>query len=540
MKTDFKKVTGIGKETKKTLQENIQNLIHPWQYKDSEIHIVNIDSDISDVESNWNEEIRFRQEFKINDDGSLNIPTVFVQINGIYSNKANYRAFIEKMNTPNSVRYKTTNNLFGWHQKLQLKEARKFCKNNEFLAFQKLNSSMQKMINKKLLEFIDKYDGEIDCLEEVLGTIYFMNDEKIISLLQNFDYCFNNPKIIVENMDDKNFEDVAKYILLFFYSIGFDIMIFSPKGSPFLKGIEINEITLEKYLSPTEEVYDYRDDEEIKKAKKEEKKEQKKRHRENTKYERARKRKSIFLGLLSFVGVLSLIGLMIYAIFSEVSEENNYQEITESMDWEEIPTIMYINCDDTPAYVYASEETEQNCTYNKDEEVNVLHISSDWVEVAKSSSSVVYIKKENVREKLYDIDVSNFSMKIKIGAEVNAYTFPDTKSEVLHVFDYEDTITATGYNSDWYQIDYNSKKGFVNRDELTVYEEQDENVQDVEKTSKSEQNEEIETKEQENAEEVLDGEIVEDTEDVNIISLIAVAIVIFLILFVIFYVIMLF
>ena len=154
--------------------------------------------------------------------------------------------------------------------------------------------------------------------------------------------------------------------------------------------------------------------------------------------------------------------------------------------------------------------------------------------------SVVYIKKENVREKLYDIDVSNFSMKIKIGAEVNAYTFPDTKSEVLHVFDYEDTITATGYNSDWYQIDYNSKKGFVNRDELTVYEEQDENVQDVEKTSKSEQNEEIETKEQENAEEVLDGEIVEDTEDVNIISLIAVAIVIFLILFVIFYVIMLF
>ena len=528
MKTDFSKVTGIGKETKKTLQENIQDLIHPWQYKDADIHIVNIDSDISDVETNWNQDIRFRQGFKINEDGSLNIPTMFVQINGIYSKKSDYKALLDRMTTKNTIRYKTTDDLFHVYIGRTPDEVRDLCKNNEVYAFSKLNSSMQKMMNKKLLDFVDKYEKEIDDFDLVLGNICSMKDMDIISMLQNFDYCFSNPKIIVENMDDRNFEDSAKYTLLFLYSVGFDIMIFSPKGSTFLKGIEINEITLEKYLSPTEESYDYRDEGEIKKAKKEKAKEDKKNYRERTKYERARKRNSfIFASLITAICLL-VIGTLLWGGIQESSKQNDFEKIVADMDWEYVPTIMYVNSDEVVGYLYPSTDSTQNVTYDKDDEVEAIRISSDWVEVKKSSNSFVYIQKDDVREEMYDIETKNFSMYIKTATEINAYKYPDIESEVLHTYKAEDMIVATAYNSDWYQIDYNAKTGFVNREELTMYDRgTEENVEDIE----IEENEETET--------VLDGEIVEETNDITGVLLL-VAIVIFIILFLIFCAIMLF
>ncbi len=529
MKTEFKKVTGIGKETKRTIQENIQDLIHPWQYKDSEIHIVNIDSDITDVETNWNQEIRFRYGFNINDDKSLNIPTMFVQVNGIYTKKADYRAFIDKMDTKNTIRYKSTDGLFDSYKTIEIDEAYKLCKRNEVKAFSKVNTSTQRMMNQKLVEFIDKYKDEVNegTFRKILGNIVCMEEPQITVLLQNFDYCFSNPKIIVENMDDSNFTDVSKYVLVFLYSLGFDILIFSPKGSAFLKNFEINTITLEKYLPPTEEKYDYREEEEIKRAEKEEKKQEKKRERERTKYERKRKRNNILLALGITLGILAFVGLLVFSVWQEESTKNNYEKITEGMNWSVTPTIMYINSDETIGYVYASEESAQSCTYDKDEEVKVIGVATDWVQI-KTSSSTVYVKKENVREEMYDIDVSNFIMKIKVASDVNAYTFPNVESEVLHTYGAEDTIDATAYNSNWYQIDYHGDVGFVSREELTVYEE----PVDTEDTS------EIDTETDSEAEEVADGEITEESDDVGM-TIIIIALGIFIFLLIIFAFIML-
>lgn len=533
MKTDFRKVTGIGKETKRTLQENIQDLIHPWQYKDSEIHIVNIDSDITDIETNWNQEIRFRYGFNINEDKSLNIPTMFVQMNGIYSNKADYRALIEKMTTKNTIRYKNTDGLFDSYNYIEVPEARLLCKNNEVRAFEKVNTSTQKMMNKKLLEFIDRYEHEVKerTFQRILGNIINIEEPQIIALLQNFDYCFNNPKIIVENMDDNNFTDVSKYVLIFLYNLGFDILIFSPKGSSFLKSFEINTITLEKYLPPTEDKYDYREDEEIKRAEKEEKKLEKKKERERTKWDRRRKRNCILLTLVAVIGTCALIGLLSYAIWEEETSKKDFQKITDNMTWNIEPTIMYINSDDTIAYPYATEEATQSCTYDKDDEVKVIGISNDWVRI-KTSSSTVYVKKENVREEMYDIDISNFIMKIKVGEEINAYTFPDMNTDILHTYKVGNTMNAIGYNSDWYQIDYHGDVGFVNRDELVIYEELEE---------ESQENTEVETENTETeseTEEVLDGEITEDSDNIGL-GLILGGIVIFLLLCLIFALIML-
>lgn len=519
MKTDFKKVTGIGKEVKTTIQENIQDLIHPWQYKDSEIHIINIDSDITDVETNWNQEIRFRYGFQINEDKSLNIPTMFVQMNGIYSKKSEYRALIEKMVTDTTIRFKDTNHLFDRYHSIEAEEARELCEQNKVDAFKNVNTSMRKMMTQKLLEFIEKYEHQIhtSVFQRVLGNIVYMEEPQIISLLQNFDYCFKNPKIIVENMDDDNFTDITKYVLIYLYTLGFDILIFSPKGSSFLRNYELNTITLEKYLPPTEEKYDYRDEEEIRKAEKEEKKQEKKKEKERTKWERKRRRNGILLGLLIGGVIIGFVAFMGYLIWEEESTKSDFKKQTEKISWDMEAVTMYVNSDEVPAYAYASEESTQSSTFDKDDEVSVTGISSEWIRIKVSSGSA-YIKKENVREDMYDIDVDNFIMNIKVAESVNAYTFPNTESEILHTFNAEDTMKATGYTSDWYQIDYHGDTGFVNRKELTVYEEpEDEQVEDTK---------EVEDTNSE-SEEMTDGEITEDSTDVGI-GLILIGILIFL------------
>lgn len=537
MKTDFTKVTGIGKEVKKTIQDNIQDLIHPWQYKDSEIHIVNIDSDITDVETNWNQEIRFRYGFQINDDKSLNIPTMFVQMNGIYSDKAEYRKLIEKMVTEQTIRFKNTDGLFDHYVVTEPQEARRLCLSGDIPAFENVNTSMKKMMIKKLEEFIDKYEGQINSgtMNKVLGNIINMNEPWIVSLLQNFDYCFKNPKIIVENMDDKNFTDVTKYVLIYLYTLGFDILIFSPKGSSFLKNYDLNTITLEKYLPPSEKAYDYRDDDEIRKAQKEEKKEQKKREKERTYYDRVRKRNAIIFGLLTTIGVIAIVLLLVWAVVSEEAEKSDYQKQTDAISFELNSVTMYVNADETPCYSYAVEEAGSVGTYDKDDDIEVTGISDEWVRV-NASSSTVYIRRDAVREDFYDIDVENFIMKIKTAEDVSAYTFPNVESTIIHTYDAGDTMNATGYTSDWYQIEYLGDTGFVNRQELKVYEEPAE-VNNGEPVNTEEETTETDSENAE-SEEVADGEVTEQGETVGV-GIVLLAILIFFVLCLIFALIML-
>lgn len=273
------RIKGLGKETTEYFQSEIENMIYPWQYKESEIHIINIDCVLSDIKTYWNEDIRFRKGFQINKDNSLNIPTIFVQINGIYKNKSEYRKLLEFMNTSNSIHFKNMKNMFQFEVNMYLKLQTFFDKNiekmnyearNEFLLKQEINSFSnvnlfaENLLYNKFENFIKKYPN---LSNEVYVKILNLNND-ILNLFQNFDFPFKNPKIIVENMENDDLSNENKYVLMFLYSLGFDIVIFSPKGLNFLKDYKINTITLDYYLNPNEKTYDYIEDNIIKKLNK--------------------------------------------------------------------------------------------------------------------------------------------------------------------------------------------------------------------------------------------------------------------------------
>lgn len=529
------KVTGIGKETTNVIRESISDLIHPWQYKNSDIHIVNVDSVLSDVETNWNQEIRFRQGFKINDDKSLNIPTMFVQINGIYEDKKDYKNLIEKMNTKNTYRINTKNTLFeindGANKQAQEYNILYMEDQYEVETFKKMHTSVQKMMNKKLLEFMNEYCIlPTNLLIETLSKIFSLNSE-ILNLLQNFDYPFKNPKILVEDMEGNNFSDADKYVLIFLYGLGFDIIIFSPKGKEFLHNYPINTITLDKYLLTNEKSYDYRDDKEIAQEKKQQEKEEKKRKREREKYVRRQKIADFCITFLVVAFVVACVAGFFGAIYYSTLPTDMEVE-TNNINFKTFSVKMYSNTDNVNVYKFANTESEVIETVVEGTEFDVMGESDNWYKVNKNGN-FYYVKTDSLREKLYDVEIKNFKLKMTSASSVDAHKYPNSDSEVLFSYDEDDSVYAIGYTNDWYMVEKNENIGFINRKEFLT--KTDVSIDDKVKNEKP-TNTETETSTEENTTEdetaiENTGEVVESNSEVTFIDICLIALVIFLILF---------
>lgn len=473
---------GIGKETTEYLQKELQGVIHPWQYKDSDIHIINIESVLSDVLSNWNEEIRFRQGFAINEDNSINIPTMFVQINGIFNDKNKYREFLDSLETKNSIRFKNTKNLFKENtgiskkldnlqfedcdlakMKINFEKRKKYLLNTKFNTFDSINESARNLLYLKFKEFVNNYP-ELD--SKVYSKIINL-DKKILNLLQNFDYCFANPKIIVENMNDKEFYNEDKYVLMFLYSLGFDIVIFSPKGLKFLDDYKINSITLDSYLNQDIESYDYRADKDIKKEEKDKLKKEKK----TLKKKRFSNFLSMFPILIILIGIILCICIAIYE--DNLSEEAKMKHIESSMNFETPTRIAYVDSDNPTIYNYPTDDYEssinENISLDKNDEIEVVKENSTWVQF-KESNTLYYIKKDDIRDKYYQKDINTFELNLVANKKTPIYQMEDKNSEVIANYKKDDNIVAIGYTKDFYQVKKGNKVGFIEKDLINLEE----------------------------------------------------------------------
>lgn len=466
------KIKGIGKETTEELRRNIPSYISPWQYKDSDINIINIESVLSDVITNWNQEMRFRQGFSINEDNSLNLPTFFMQINGIYNDKNKYRNFISELETKDTIRIKETKNMFKFKSMIDMDKL--FVDgilNTNYIKkigcnFSSINESMEKMLYKKLQEFYKKYPN-ID--STIYSKIVYLN-EKYLNLLHNFDYCFSNPKILVENMDDDNFTDSDKYVLIFLYSLGFDILIFSPKGLKFLSDYKINSITLDCYLSNMQDIYDYRDDKDIQKEEKEKKKKEKDKEKNLKKMRRKEKIKTFFWISFILILILSAIGGIGYAIYYDMtlSDDARMQKYTDNLSFKTPTDVVYVNIDDINVYKYPSDDSEiyskDTISLDKNEKLERLAFTDNWSKFKTSNGTNYYLKNSEIRESYYKDEVLTFSKNITTTKEINVYQFMNIDDEILFTYQKDDNIKIIGYTDDFYQVEKDGDIGFIEKD----------------------------------------------------------------------------
>ncbi|AHM56793.1 YceG [Peptoclostridium acidaminophilum DSM 3953] len=244
-------------EISKVLYDPSLGIFKPWQFEGYASSPVTLKTTYEELKILWNEEARFRQGFEASSD-TIAIPNLFAKIGGIHKDICEYEKDIElflsseKMffspklpfvdKSPESPCIGYSRN--GLLQPKAGSALMNFISKNGALNVDSLvsshffeiissNKQLQITMAQKLLQLL-----ESDLLlktrseETTLRTLHMLLslDKSLIGLLENFDYPFDVPKIVLYIGREANvsFEDCAA--ISFFYLCGFDILVLTPSG----------------------------------------------------------------------------------------------------------------------------------------------------------------------------------------------------------------------------------------------------------------------------------------------------------------------
>lgn len=247
------------------------NIIYPWTCKNKNLNIVQYDGLLTDIKTYWNEEPRYREGFELTDD-SVTIPIFFTRINGIY-NKRKDQEKLEKNFISSSIYYESIKDFEKTIELslkrissdslklLELKFGETIYQNLKYLnkeaLFEKLFFELSPFIREQCLEkvklFEEKYEKTFQIQMKDFYLFLIFLDKKYVDALNNFDYPFHNPKIVIRENENELFTEKDIMFLTFLTLIGFDILILNPYGKTDINTyININDIHLDK-IKPVKE-----------------------------------------------------------------------------------------------------------------------------------------------------------------------------------------------------------------------------------------------------------------------------------------------
>lgn len=232
-------------------EELFQNtgVFKPWQFRTGNTKSIFFNASIIDLQTNFNEEARFRNGFNV-EHRIVSVPHFFFEIEGEYSDIYQYKELVDKccidsptslfINGSGSDIYNTE--LLGT-DKYQLM----FCQRNDGtfdieeikkLPFYKyssyndntenfiLNKINETLLNPSIFQNVSLNPNEmIDFCALILNL-----NKKIIRIIDNFDFPHNIPKIVVFLDKETQLDKLFCKILCYLSIVGFDIIIFTPAG----------------------------------------------------------------------------------------------------------------------------------------------------------------------------------------------------------------------------------------------------------------------------------------------------------------------
>lgn len=273
---DVKSKRGKEIEVVETITKQIQRNIHeelfsdtgmykPWQFRSGYTKSILLDTILEDIYIYWNEPAKLRDGFKV-ENGIVTVPCFFYKIDGQYSDiMENQKLLKYCINSKNTLFYNNgniSNNIAVSNEMYELM----FCqlsdgtydineiKKCKVYTLSKYSEELQNFILNKFNELIlDKSILKMDFDKEkslqILVLILSLN-EKIIRLIDNFDFVFDIPKIVIYLNNEDSISENMVILLAYLHKIGIDIVIFNPSGlfniNKFIKEEKINIIRLEE------------------------------------------------------------------------------------------------------------------------------------------------------------------------------------------------------------------------------------------------------------------------------------------------------
>ena len=242
-------VQTVAKKAKDEFNENMYKngyIFKPWQFKKGYTSPIYIDAVIEDIKTYWNQDARFREGFEIKQENNrevVYIPNFFAKINGSQFNKFEYKELVNFTKDSQLTIFKTTTNLLNANFSKEDMFSLMFVLSYDKIDFEKIkqhklynlnriNIDVQKFIIEKFNEFMLKFKNNVQQVDllNLLASIISGNLE-FVKLIENFDFPFRVPKVVIYLKDRENFDLNNSLFLHYLNLIGLDIVIYSPTGS---------------------------------------------------------------------------------------------------------------------------------------------------------------------------------------------------------------------------------------------------------------------------------------------------------------------
>lgn len=270
----------------KQIQRDIENelflntgVFKPWQFRSGYTKSVLLDTILEDIYIYWNEPAKLRPGFKV-EDMVVTVPSIFYKIDGQYCSIAENQKILKHcLNAPNTLFFNggnisrdisLSNDMFelmfcqlsdGTFDVEEIKKSRVYTlgKYNEELQDLLLNKFNQFIKENKILKM--SFDKKLSL--KLLALILYLN-ESIIRIIDNFDFVFSIPKIVIYLNGEDTINEWMVILLCYLHNIGIDIVIFNPSGSfninKYIKEdkIVINRLEEMRYDCKFDEIINYK------------------------------------------------------------------------------------------------------------------------------------------------------------------------------------------------------------------------------------------------------------------------------------------
>lgn len=244
---------GLGVESMTTVASQAESVIESELYgtgvgiyKDMQFKsakIIMLDTTFEEIEQLWNTDMRFRQGFDDSDEGSVTLPVITAKISGVpFSSVSEYSKWLGKLDGEGVLVFKDSevsktkcitvyiaNLLKSGTRELDFDRVKK----SSYYSYGYLKDSTQDYIISKISELLNY--GIIDGVyksgvENTVCSVLFSLQERMLNLIQSFDFTKRNPKAIFIRTTKEPMSLETTIYANFLSLVGFDVLYIVPTG----------------------------------------------------------------------------------------------------------------------------------------------------------------------------------------------------------------------------------------------------------------------------------------------------------------------
>ena len=253
------------KEIEQVIYGSDVGVFKPWQLEGFNVLPVTLKTTYDELKILWREPAKVRPEFKVQGD-TVYIPNLFAKINGTPEDISEYWDDFNKIcNVKNYVLMPELPFIKASYTKRDLSTVAYYfdmngnlikdeVMNSNLYRFSYLRTTLQDLIFNKMTEVMNspkffKKDIDREFKMRVLLTILNL-DEKIVEMLEKFDFSGDIPKLVIFDNQRSVFSDEDSIVVSFLNLIGVDIIIFTPTNYNNIEN-KIHESNFDIHQLPT-------------------------------------------------------------------------------------------------------------------------------------------------------------------------------------------------------------------------------------------------------------------------------------------------